>query len=75
MAEYAYLDVSILRCPYCGKVYADSSWYVVDMESDIECGVCGKIFNTKKNLLDRVLVRFAIEGDKVVSVKIDKRVT
>ena len=75
MVEYTYLDVSILKCPYCGKIYADSSWYVIDMESDIECGVCGNTFNTRKNLLDRVLIKFGIEEDKVSSVEINKRIT
>ena len=75
MKEHAYLDVAILKCPKCGKLYADSSWYVIDMESDLECGVCGYTFNTKKNLVDRVLLKFTIEDDKVVDVTIDRRLT
>jgi hypothetical protein len=32
--------------------YADASWYVAEMESDIECGRCGTEFNSKKNATD-----------------------
>jgi len=75
VSEEAYLDVSVIKCPYCGKIYVDSSWYVIDMESDIECGVCGNIFNTKKNLLDRILLEFRIARNKVIDVEIHRRIT
>lgn len=59
----AWLDVSIFRCPGCGRYYADASWYAVELESDIECGDCRLVFNAKKQLSDRVMLRFKIEGD------------
>ena len=59
--EEAWLDVSIFRCPRCRRFYADASWYAVELESDIECGSCHKVFNAKKQLTDRVMLRFIVE--------------
>ncbi len=73
MMDEAWLDISILKCPNCGKIYADASWYVVVMESDIECNICGNIFNTTRNLIDRVLLRISIEGNRVKDVEIGGR--
>jgi hypothetical protein len=43
------------------------------MEADIECGECGKEFNSKKNALDRVLLEFDIgEDGKLQKVDITK---
>ncbi len=74
MNEEAYLDVSIIRCPKCGKLYVDSSWYVIDMESDIQCGECGEVFNTRKNLLKRILLKFTFLKNEV-NVEIVKEIT
>jgi hypothetical protein len=55
-----WLDVSVLRCPNCGRHYVEASWYVVEMEADIECG-------------DRVLLEFDIgEDGKLQKVDITK---
>jgi len=71
----AWLDVSLLRCPNCGHYYVDASWYVVEMESDIECGYCGTEFNSKKNTKDRVMLEFQIDEDeKVQNVKVVEHV-
>lgn len=61
MREKAWLDVSIIRCPSCGRHFADASWYVVELESDIECGSCHETFNAKKHLTDRVMLEFKID--------------
>jgi len=61
--EVAWLDVSIMRCPNCGHYYAEASWYAVEMESDIECGECGQTFNSKRNIVDRVLVEFELNKE------------
>lgn len=67
----AWLDVALLRCPNCGHYYVDASWYVAEMESDIECGSCGTEFNSKKNAKDRVMLEFQIEEKgKMQKVKI-----
>jgi len=67
----AYLDLSVLRCPNCGYFYVDASWYVVEMESDIECGRCGTEFNSKKNVTDRVMLEFQVdENGKMEKAKI-----
>jgi DNA-directed RNA polymerase subunit RPC12/RpoP len=67
----AWLDVAIIRCQHCGHYFVDASWYVVEMESDIECGYCGREFNSKKNAVDRVMLEFQIDDDgKAQSVKI-----
>jgi len=60
MRDKARLDVSIFRCPSCGRHFADASWYVVELESDIECGSCHETFNAKKQLTDRLMLEFKI---------------
>jgi len=71
----AWLDVAVLRCPNCGRYYVDASWYVVEMESDIECGSCSTEFNSKKNATDRVMLEFQIDGSgKMQNVKIAKHI-
>lgn len=69
----AWLDAAVLRCPNCGRHYIEASWYVLEMESDIECGECGKEFNTKKNATDRALLEFQInEEGRIQKVDIAK---
>jgi len=63
MSEVAWLDVTIMRCPRCGRYYADASWYAIEMESDMECNECGEVFNSKKQAVDRVLVEFEINKE------------
>ncbi len=74
MCEIAWLDVSIFRCPSCGKCYADASWYVVELESDIECGVCHSSFNARKNLTDRIMLAFKIDGGKAQAVELVRHI-
>ena len=72
MAE-ALFDVSITKCPRCGKLYADASWYVAEIGSDMGCGVCRKTFNSKRNIMDRVLLKFDLdEGGRVNGVSLSK---
>lgn len=67
------MDISVLRCPKCGRHYVEASWYVVEMESDIECRECGEEFNSKRNAVDRVLLEFQInENGKIQDVKVAK---
>lgn len=69
----AWLDVAVLRCPNCRRCYVDASWYVVEMESDIECGHCRTEFNSKKNATDRAMLEFQIDKErKMCEVKIAK---
>lgn len=70
--ENAYLDVAIIRCPSCRKLYVDASWYILDMESDIECGVCGESFNTHSNLVKRALLRFSVSRDGIHDVEVEE---
>jgi len=72
MAE-ASLDVCITKCPRCGKLYADASWYVAEIGSDVGCGVCRNAFNSKENITDRVLLKFDLDGEgRVSGVSISK---
>lgn len=57
----AWLDVAVIQCPSCGRYYVDASWYVIELGSDIECGACGKTFNTKKHKTDRVMLGLRID--------------
>ena len=69
----AWLDVAVLRCPNCGYFYVDASWYVMEMESDIECGCCGTEFNSKKNATDRAMLEFQVDKNgKMQKVKISE---
>ena len=74
MSDKAWLDISIFRCPKCGHYYADASWYAIELESDVECGVCHIVFNPKKNLSDRVMISFKIENGKVKEVRIEEHI-
>jgi len=73
--QKAWLDVSVIQCPNCGRYYADASWYVVEMGADIECGTCHTTFNTKKCSTDRVMLRFKVdEKGKVQGVEVTEHV-
>jgi len=71
MSQKAWLDISVIQCPSCGRYYADASWYVVEIGSDIECGTCHTTFNTKKNATDRIMLSLKIDGEgKVQEAKV-----
>jgi hypothetical protein len=61
MTNEAWLDAAVFRCPSCGRFYVDALWYAITFGSDIECGVCHSSFNPKKELTDRVLLKFALD--------------
>ncbi|MEM2419656.1 MAG: hypothetical protein QXL38_01560 [Candidatus Bathyarchaeia archaeon] len=70
----AWLDVAVLRCPNCGRLYVEASWYAVEMEADIECSECNKEFNSKKNMLSRTLLEFHLnEKGEIQSVRVSKQ--
>lgn len=72
--QRAWLDVAVIQCPNCNHYYADASWYVAEIGSDIECGTCHENFNTKRHMVDRVLLEFSIdEKGRVTEVAIAKR--
>jgi len=61
MGKKAWLDISVIQCPNCGRYYADASWYVVEIGADIECGTCHTTFNAKKNARDRIMLGLKID--------------
>jgi len=63
MSAKAWLDISVIKCPNCGRYYADASWYVVEIGADIECGTCHTTFNTKKGATDRVMLSLKIDDE------------
>jgi NMD protein affecting ribosome stability and mRNA decay len=66
-----WLDVAVVRCPNCGNYHVDASWYIIELESDIQCGRCQTEFNGKENATDRVLLEFTLnENGKMRDVKI-----
>ena len=74
--EKAWLDIAVFQCPRCQRYYADASWYVAELESDIECGTCHELFNTNKQLTDRVILEFGLDGEgKVLNVQVNKRIS
>ncbi len=75
MGERDLLDVSIIQCPWCGRYLADASWYVVEPESDSECGKCHKTFSTKKQLTNGVMVELRIdEKGKTLEAKLTEHI-
>ena len=70
----AFLDVTVSSCPHCGAPYADASWYVMELGSDVECGTCGRTWNPKSYKSDRILVAFELdESGTVVGVKQERQ--
>ena len=66
----AYLDVCISICPYCETVYADASWYMIGLESDINCGECGNSYNPKTSKVNRFVLEFLLDAySNVIQVK------
>ena len=66
-----FLDVAVVRCPNCGNYHVDASWYLIEMESDIQCGRCQTEFNGKDNATDRAVLEFAVnEAEKLRNVRI-----
>lgn len=46
------------------------------MESDIECGICNKLFNSKKSVTDRILLKFDVDDNgRANNVYVDKRLS
>ena len=67
----AWLDVAVVRCPNCGNYHVDASWYLIELESDIQCGRCQTEFNGKDNATDRVLLEFVVgEEGKMQNVRV-----
>jgi hypothetical protein len=66
-----WLDLAVVRCPNCGNLHVDASWFLVELESDIQCGRCQTEFNGKDNLTDRVLLEFDVdEAGKMQNVRV-----
>jgi hypothetical protein len=63
----AFLDVTISVCPYCGTPYADASWYVIELASDVQCGVCGRTWHPRGHKTDRILVEFLLTKEGTVA--------
>ena len=73
MITEAWLDVSAFSCPDCHMHYVEASWYASEIGSDVECGRCHRTLNTKKNLTDRALLRFQLDGQgTMVSVGLSR---
>ena len=68
--ERAWLDVAFFRCPSCGRLYAEASWYAVELGCEIECSSCGTSFNPRETLLDRVMLEFEVSGGRAIGVSI-----
>jgi len=76
MSEKAWLDISVIQCPNCGRYYADASWYVIEIGADIECGTCHTTFNTKKGVTDRIMLSLMLDDEgKVHEAKVAKHLS
>jgi len=66
-----WLDVAVVRCPNCDNYHVDTSWFLIELESDIQCGHCQTEFNGKENAVDRVLLEFSLNKEgKLQGVRI-----
>jgi hypothetical protein len=53
----------------------DASWYVVELESDIECGSCHEVFNTKNQVTNRVMLKLKIDAEgKVLEAEVAEHI-
>jgi len=69
--KVAYLEVVVGKCPACGNLIVEPSWFAIQLESDIQCAKCRNVFNMKKQKTDRVLLKFELtQKGKVKSVTI-----
>lgn len=66
MTKETWLDAAVFQCPSCMHFYVDASWYAATLESDMEYGVCHAIFNPKKELTDRALLRFTLDENGAI---------
>jgi len=65
----AYLEVVVGKCPACGNLIIEPSWFALQLESDIQCANCRNVFNMKKHLTDKILLKFELdEKGKIKSV-------
>jgi NMD protein affecting ribosome stability and mRNA decay len=70
-----WLDVAVVRCPNCGNYHVDTSWFLIELESDLQCGHCQTEFNGKENAVDRALLEFTLNKDgKLQSVRIAEHI-
>lgn len=75
MTEPAWMDVTIIQCPRCKRFYVEVSWYVIEMESDIQCADCGAEFNSRKQAKDRAIIEFEVNDlGQMQTVKLCKRI-
>lgn len=66
----AFLDVTVSVCPSCRTPYVEASWYAIELSSDIQCGVCGNIWNLKALKFDRFLLEFSLDNKgKIIDIK------
>jgi len=71
-----WLDIAVVRCPNCGNIHADAAWYLIELESDIQCGRCQTEFNAKDHTTDRALIEFTVDDEgKITRVRVGERVT
>jgi len=76
MREKAWLDITVIRCPVCGRYYAEASWYAIELGADVECGECGTEFNSKKHVTDRLMLEFQISKEgKIQETEIVERIS
>lgn len=64
-----YLKISLLKCPKCGNVLVEPSWFV-EVSSHITCS-CGKEFSiNKQRIKDKKTLELKIEDHKIKNIKI-----
>jgi len=63
----AYLEIVVLKCPKCGALMAEPSWFL-DLEQEITCSSCKICFQAKGTEVDRKMLRILVENDHIKDV-------
>ncbi len=73
--DVTFFDMAVAVCPECGTPIAESGWYGMDMESDVECYDCGNVFNMKKNATDRATLTVVLsKNNKIKRIGVEEKI-
>lgn len=73
--DITFFDLAVAVCPECGTPVAESGWYGIDMESDIECFDCGSAFNMKKHATDRATISVILsKNNRIKRLGVEEKV-
>lgn len=73
--DVTFFDMAIAVCPECETPIAESGWYGIDMESDVECYECGNVFNMKEHAVDRATLSVVLsKNGKIKRLGVEEKI-